>query len=198
MFLPLWYSIYGWNGSQEVDSRIFTIIISGQMKNPHEGVASHHQQRFFINNWAGICSDNLYGPQLLRNILTGPNHKTFFANNVPLTNHWELHIMHDGAPAHLSPVACRYLKRKFPSHWIGWGGPAVWPPLSPDWNPMAFYLWGNLISLFYSSPADDVEKSLKSDCGRFSYNARNLGLSSGGNETPSWRLYSGGGGPKFI
>jgi hypothetical protein len=44
--------------------------------------------------------------------------------------------MHDGAPAHFSLFARRYLNRKFPGRWIGRGGPISWPPRSPDLNPV--------------------------------------------------------------
>jgi hypothetical protein len=55
--------------------------------------------------------------------------------------------MHDGAPAYFSLVARRHLNRNFLV-----GGPIAWPPCSLD-----FYLWGNLNTLVYSSPGDDVE-----------------------------------------
>jgi hypothetical protein len=55
-----------------------------------------------------------------------------FLANVALIIRRELHFMHDGAHAHFSLVACRYLSRKFPGRWIGRGGPITWPPHSPD------------------------------------------------------------------
>ena len=64
--------------------------------------------------------------------------------------------MHDGAPAHFSLSARRYLNQKFGLRWIGRGGPIAWPPRSPDLNPLDFYLWGHLKYLVYSTPLDDV------------------------------------------
>ncbi|KAJ4438886.1 hypothetical protein ANN_14840 [Periplaneta americana] len=64
---------------------------------------------------------------------------------------------HDGAPAHFSRTARRYLNRRFPDRWIGRGGPIAWLPRSPDLNPLDFYLWGHLKSLVYSSPVPDLE-----------------------------------------
>jgi hypothetical protein len=90
-----------------MESRILTISICGQMK---------IHMRFSINISAGICGDNLFGPHILPNRLTGWNYKAFLENNipnfladVPLIIHRELHFMHYGAPTHLSLVACRYL-----------------------------------------------------------------------------------------
>jgi hypothetical protein len=80
----------------------------------------------------------------------------FFAD-VPLIIYRELHFMHDGAAAHFSLIAHRYLNRKFPGRLIGQGGPVAWPPRSPDLNRLDFYLWVHLKSLVYLSPVDDVE-----------------------------------------
>jgi hypothetical protein len=98
------------------------------------------------------------------NRLTGRNYKAFFQNNmpdfmadVPLVIRRELRFIHDGAPAHFSLVARRYLNRKLPGRWIGRGGSIAWPPRSPDLNPLDFYLRGHLKSLVYSSPVDDAE-----------------------------------------
>jgi hypothetical protein len=106
----------------------------------------HHQQRFSIHIWAGICGDNLFGPHILPNWLTGQKYKAFLQNNmhdfladVPLIIHRELHFMHDGVPAHFSLVVHRYLNQKFPGRWIGRGELIAWPPCSPDLNPADFY-----------------------------------------------------------
>ncbi|KAJ4449576.1 hypothetical protein ANN_00978 [Periplaneta americana] len=75
----------------------------------------------------------------------------------PLINRQHIHFLHDGAPAHFSRTALRYLDRRFPDRWIGRSGPIAWPPRSPDLNPLDFYLWGHLKSLVYSSPVPDLE-----------------------------------------
>jgi hypothetical protein len=110
-----------------------------------------------------------------------------FLANVPLIFYRELHFMHDGAPAHFSLSAHRYLNRKLPGQWIGRGGPIVWPSRSSDLNTLDFFLSGHLKSLVYLSPVDDVETP-KLNCGRFTDNAqhaRNSGSSSGINEASS-------------
>jgi hypothetical protein len=70
-----------------------------------------------------------------------------FLADVPLIICRELHFMHDGAPAHFSLVARRYMNQKFPGWWTGRGGPIAWPPRSSDLNPLDFYLWSHLKSL---------------------------------------------------
>jgi hypothetical protein len=88
-------------------------------ENPHAILPLHHQQLFSINISASICGDNLFRPHVLPNRLTGRNYKAFLENNMPgfladmpLIIRQKLHFMHDGAPAHFSLVACRYLNQK--------------------------------------------------------------------------------------
>ncbi|KAJ4427702.1 hypothetical protein ANN_25354 [Periplaneta americana] len=133
-------------------------------ENPRATVPSHHQVRFSLNMWAGIIGDRLVGPHVLVNRLTGQAYTNFLENTIPhvlkdtpLINRQHIHFLHDGAPAHFSRTARRYLDRRFPDRWVGGGGPIAWPPRSPDLNPLDFYLWGHLKSLVYSSPVPDLE-----------------------------------------
>ncbi|KAJ4440099.1 hypothetical protein ANN_08232 [Periplaneta americana] len=111
-------------------------------ENPRATVPSHHQVRFSLNMWAGIIGDRLVGPHVLVNRLTGGQAYTNFLENTiphvlgdtPLINRQHTQFLHDGAPAHFSRTARRYLDRRFPDRWIGRGGPIAWPPRSPDLN----------------------------------------------------------------
>ena len=114
--------------------------------------------------WAGIIGDRLVGPHVLVNRLTGQAYTNSLENTIPhvledtpLINRQHIHFLHDGAPAHFSRTARRYLDRRFPDRWIGRGGPIAWPPRSPDLNPLDFYLWGHLKSLVYLSPVPNLE-----------------------------------------
>jgi hypothetical protein len=69
-----------------------------------------------------------------------------FLADVPLIICRKLHFVHDGAPAHFSLIARRYLNRKFPGQWIGRGGQIAWPPSSPDLNTLEFIMWAHLKS----------------------------------------------------
>jgi hypothetical protein len=72
---------------------------------------------------------------------------------MPLIICREMHFVRDGAPTHFSPVACRYLSRKFPGQWMRKCVQIAWPSCLPDVNP----LWSHLKLLVYSSPVNDVE-----------------------------------------
>ncbi|KAJ4428878.1 hypothetical protein ANN_25871 [Periplaneta americana] len=97
-------------------------------------------------------------------LLTGQAYTNFLENTIPhvledtpMINRQHIHFLHDGAPAHFSRTARRYLDRRFPDRWIGRGGPIAWPSRSPDLNSLDFYLWDHLKSLVYSSPVPDLE-----------------------------------------
>ncbi|OXU27348.1 hypothetical protein TSAR_015087, partial [Trichomalopsis sarcophagae] len=39
--------------------------------------------------------------------------------------------------------------QRFPNRWIGRAGPFLWPPRSPDLNPLDFFLWGSVNDAVY-------------------------------------------------
>ncbi|XP_054713709.1 uncharacterized protein LOC129223166 [Uloborus diversus] len=63
-------------------------------------------------------------------------------------------FQHDGAPAHFSIDVRNYLNATFGARWIGCGGPVPWPPRSPDFSSLDYFLWGHLKSLVYETPVD--------------------------------------------
>ncbi|KAJ4445414.1 hypothetical protein ANN_07219 [Periplaneta americana] len=88
---------------------------------PRATVPSRHQVRLSLNMWAGIIGDRLVGPHVLVNRLTGQAYTNFLENTIPhvledtpLINRQHIHFLHDGAPAHFSRTARRYLDRRFP------------------------------------------------------------------------------------
>jgi hypothetical protein len=80
-----------------------------------------------------------------------------FLTDAPLIIRWELQFRHDDAPVHFNLVSSRYLNRKFPAKWKGMGGPIAWPPRSPAFNSLDFYLCGQFKSLLYSSTINYVK-----------------------------------------
>ena len=62
----------------------------------------------------------------------------------PLLRTKRRHILFqsDGAPPHWGLQVRAFLNDTFPERWIGRGGPAAWPPRSPDIYSLDFFLWG--------------------------------------------------------
>lgn len=133
-------------------------------ENPHATVETRFQHNFSVNVWAGIIDDYLIGPYFLPQRLNGETYCHFLINElpalleeVPLAIRQNMWFMHDGAPPHFALNVREFLNDSFPGRWIGRGGPRLWPPRSPDHNPLDFFLWGYLKSLVYTTPVENLE-----------------------------------------
>ena len=51
-------------------------------------------------------------------------------------------FMQDGAPAHTSRMSMEWLENRFPGRLLSNKSEFIWPPRSPDLNPLDFFLWG--------------------------------------------------------
>jgi hypothetical protein len=49
----------------------------------------------------------------------------------------------------------RTLNATFPVRWIGRDGPPDWPPGSPDFTPLDFFLWGYVKDRIYATKMRD-------------------------------------------
>ena len=136
--------------------------------NPHAIREARHETTFSINVWAGV-GDRLIGPVRLPERLTGPMYREFLErltrdvlpdvlDDVPLRLRVGMWFMHDGAPPHFSRIARQYLNDHFPGKWIGRNGPVVWPPCSPDLNPIDFHVWGHVKNEVYSTTVTNVDE----------------------------------------
>jgi hypothetical protein len=111
-----------------------------------------------------IVGDYLVDPHAMPRNITDNEYRDVLENElpslldcVPLAIKDLIWFMHDGAPPHFNFIARDALKNKYRNRRIGRGGPTAWTPLSPDLNPVDFYVWGHLRALVYSPPVKDVE-----------------------------------------
>lgn len=117
-----------------------------------------------VTVWAAINSEGLIGPYIY---VGEPNLKAYqlflrkFVYELRQTYRYK-HVrkplfIQDDAPLHNH--SHEYLESEFPNHWIGPGSDySTWPRLSPDINPLCFFLWGHIKSHVYEQPmlSDDV------------------------------------------
>lgn len=127
-------------------------------ENPHALKERHFQHEFKLNIWCGIIGDKLLGPYVLPPNLNGGSYLFFLQNtlsdildDLSLDIRSKMWFMQDGAPPHFPLVVRHHLSSTFPQRWIGRGSDFEWPPRSPDYNPLDFYVWGHLKSLVYSN-----------------------------------------------
>lgn len=122
---------------------------SWQIQNPYLMREDRSQYQFKINYWAGIINGQIIGPFELPGHLNGESYLEFLRTSLPnliqdvpeelRSSMW---LQNDGCPAHFAVNVRRYLDQAYPNRWIGRLGPILWPPRSPDLNPLDFFLLG--------------------------------------------------------
>jgi hypothetical protein len=128
-------------------------------ENPKAIIQTHHHQvNFKVNVWAGVIDDFLLGPVFLPPNLNGESFLLFLRNtlpdlldDVPLEIRRNIWFQMDGAPPHFARAVRNHLNEVFPNRWIGRGqeAPVLWPPRSPDLNPLDFGVWGAMKDFVY-------------------------------------------------
>lgn len=132
--------------------------------NPHLVRPSSFQHEFSVNVWAGIIGNHLVGPVQLPHRLNGPRFLEFLQNifrellwDIPLDNRRRMWLQLDGAPAHFAVAVRQHLDENYPQ-WIGRGGRVAWPPRSPDFTPLDYFLWGWMKQKVYFTPINTREE----------------------------------------
>ena len=94
-------------------------------ENPHATVESNFQLRFSVNVLCAVLNDQLNGPFILKNRLTGEACLRFLQEelprlleDVPLKKRGRIYFQHDGAPPHFSREVRNFLNYLFPGQWI--------------------------------------------------------------------------------
>jgi hypothetical protein len=114
-----------------------------------------------------VIGDQLIGPYIFPQCLTGDIYATFsqdelpaLLETVPLQTR-QMCCQHDRAPPHFSQVVRQYLSHKFPSRRIGRGGAQNWPPRSPVLNTLDYCVWGYMKAMVYAHKANTREELLQ-------------------------------------
>lgn len=137
---------------------IFNIhnLHSWNFENPHIMRPDRFQHQFKINLWTGILNGHVIGPFEFPPTLNSENYLEFLQiqlthllEDVPLEVRQTMWFQHDGCPAHYGRQVREYLDRTYAQRWIGRLGPILWPPRSPDLNPLDFFYWGCLKEKVY-------------------------------------------------
>jgi hypothetical protein len=133
-------------------SSIFTTNTSRQRWILH----SRHQLYFSINVWAGIVGGYLVSLRVLPHRLTGNQYRDFLLHDPPkqLAVRERMWYMHDGTPAHSSLAMGDGVSNTYRDGWICRGVPIAWPPHSPDFSPLDFYLWRHLKIPLHATPVE--------------------------------------------
>ena len=69
-----------------------------------------------------------------------------------------VYFMQDGASCHTTPENISYLNDKFKGRVISNKTDVVWPPNSPDLNPLDFFFWGYSMTHVYPIKPSSIEE----------------------------------------
>ena len=137
-----------------------------------------------VTVWCGFNSTKIFGPYFFENSETGEaltvtkeRYTAMLAEIFPDDSddvNTKTVFQQDGAPAHTSRMVIDFLNHRFSGRLISKSSNLLWPPRSPDLNPLDFYFWShmkqkvhegspqtrmevkNLISAFVSSISPDL------------------------------------------
>lgn len=138
---------------------------SWQLENPRLIREDRSQIQFKINLWTGIIGGRIIGPFELPETLNGERYLHFLTNalpellrDVPPETQNQMWLQNDGCPAHYAVIVRNYLNNTYPDRWIGRLGPILWPPRSPDLNPLDYFYWGCIKEKVYSQTVATIEE----------------------------------------
>lgn len=136
--------------------------------NPHFRIASKRQYFVKVNVWCAVSYHGIIGPYFFDANVNQHNYLEMLSNffwdglsELPLAYRQRMYFQQDGCPAHRSRIVAAWLNQKFENNWIGWNGPVLWPPRSPDLTILDFYLWGRLKQLVYMDNVPNNVEVLK-------------------------------------
>lgn len=104
----------------------------------------------------GICHVKIIEPHFFYHTVSGATYLEFlqdhlpeYLENIPLNIRRRCWFQQDGA--HFYRDVRIFLDEQYPNHWICRGRPILWPPRSPDLNPLDFFFWGYLENAVYEN-----------------------------------------------
>lgn len=119
--------------------------------------------------WLGVIDTNIVGPYIFEGRIKIVSYLNMLHEFVLPEfrrlgkNSREIIYMHDGAPPNIAQPVRQFLTENF-FGWMGRGFGSVleWPPRSPDFNPLDFFVWGYLTDLvYYIKPTNIHELEMK-------------------------------------
>lgn len=132
--------------------------------NPHWMRGNRVQNSPRVMVWCGMWGERIIGPYFFDAAVTGNSYVDLLQSLVwpvledaPLQLRRHFYFQQDGASAHYSLQARRWLDSHLPGRWIGRRGPIEWPPRSPDLTPPDFFLWGYVKSVVFQTPPANLD-----------------------------------------
>ena len=99
--------------------------------------------------WCGLSASLIIGPYFFPGTVTADSYTDMLRNYlVPGLRRRNIlntiTFQQDGASPHTAHRVLEYLQQQFNGRLISFRTTTIWPPRSPDLNPLDFYLWGHI------------------------------------------------------
>jgi len=125
-----------------------------------------------VNVWCELSARGLIEPFFFEETVTGEAYLEMLRSSIlaairALYENSEIFYKQDGAPPHYHRDMRAFLDENLQGHWIGRSGTFEFPPLSPDLEPLAFYLWGTLKGVVYRrkpTTSRDLRAEIRAAC----------------------------------
>ena len=120
-------------------------------ENPH-----HYTERVLqpqrVVAWCGLSGSHILGPYFFPGTVTASSYLDMIRTYlIPALRRRDvldyITFQQDGAAPHTAQLVLDYLQQRFPDRLISFKTDVMWPPRSPDLNPLDFYLWGHIKQL---------------------------------------------------
>jgi hypothetical protein len=70
-------------------------------------------------------------------------------------------LQHDAVSPNLSLIATHYLNQQLPNRWVGRSSGQIWPPRSPDLNPLDYRVWGYIKAMMCARKLNTRDELLR-------------------------------------
>ena len=152
------------------DESIFSLDRSVSSHNTYcwsESNPNHYVQRVMQPNrvvvWCALSCQHVIGPYFFESTVSAKSYlkmlREFVIPALRRRNILESIIFQqDGASPHTAGEVLDYLKVRFPNRLVSFKTDTIWPPKSPDLNPLDFYFWGHIKHLLKERTWDDMDQ----------------------------------------
>ena len=132
-------------------------------ENPYEVVQCKQQGVAKAMCWVFLCDGKVIGPVWIEGTMDQYVYREVMEDHVwPVIRHVatrnSLWLMQDGATCHTTRYNMDHLKEKFGNRIISNKSEQMWPPCSPDCNPLDYFFWGHAMAhIFRCKPSTMAE-----------------------------------------
>ena len=130
--------------------------------NPHTIIECKTQNQKKAMSWAGLFNGKVIGPYWIEGTMNQYVYRRLLEEQVwpavrGIARRNQLYFMQDGATCHTTRMNLEFLHSKFQGRVISNKSDIIWPPNSPDCNPLDFFFWGHTMNHVFRINPSTIE-----------------------------------------